>query len=98
MKRRIKLFTLIVLALMIFFVAHIFISTGFFRTIENKFDGDIVKKISLPGAEDITVSLTDSFAIISSTDRRGILPEGDRQDGLYYLELKSGKYKMTYLS
>ena len=96
--RHMKIFAMIVVILLISFVVYIFISTGFFRTIENKFEGEVVKKIMLPGAEDITVSLSDSFALISSTDRRGIYPENARRDGLYYLDLKSGNYEMTYLS
>ena len=95
---RAKITILILFALIIFFVTYIFITTGFFRTIENNFNGEIVKKIPVPGAEDIMVSLTDSFAIISSTDRRGIQPENERKDGLYYLDLKNGNYEMTYLT
>lgn len=96
--RRIKIITIIVLVLIISFVAYIFLSTGYFRTIENRFDGEIAKRISIPGAEDIMVSLTDSFALISSTYRRGIQPENERKDGLYYLDLRSGNYEVTYLS
>ena len=89
MMRRIKVFFIILLGLIVIFVLHIFVSTGFFREIENKFDGEILEKIALPGAEDIMVSLTDSFAIISSTDRRGIQSESDRRDGLYFMDLRN---------
>jgi len=78
MMHRVKIIILTLFALIICFVTYVFITTWFFRTIENKFDGKIVEKISVPGAEDIIVSLTDSFAIISSTDRRGFLPENKR--------------------
>lgn len=96
--RRIKIISIALFILLIFFVGNIFLSTGFFRSIENEFDGRIVKKIALPGAEDITVSMSDSFALISSTDRRGYRPYEDRKDGLYYLDLKSGNYDLIALS
>jgi arylesterase / paraoxonase len=96
--RRFKILILVVFAILFIFVANLLLSTGFFRTIENTFNGEIVKKIPLPGAEDITVSLTDSFALISSTDRRGFLPEEQRKDGLYFLDLKSDKYNLIHLT
>ena len=65
-----KKFLLLALIALLIFITHVFISTGYFRTIENKFEGELVKKIELAGAEDITVSITDSFALISSTDRK----------------------------
>jgi arylesterase/paraoxonase len=79
-------------------VANIFISTGYFRTIENTFEGDIVKKIELPGAEDITVSSTDSFAIISSTDRGIYPPDKDEIGGLYLMDLKNNEFTTTPLT
>ena len=86
------------LFLLLAFVAHIFISTGYFRTIENKFDGEIVKRIELPGAEDIIVSLTDSFAIVSSTQRGAYPPTKEEEGGLYFMELKSGAFKIDPLT
>ena len=97
MKRQKKVL-LFLLILLIAFVANIFISTGYFRTIENKFDGDIVKRIELPGAEDITVSLIDSFAIVSST-KRGIYPPKEEEiGGLYLLGLKNQDFVLTPLT
>ncbi|RLD29636.1 MAG: hypothetical protein DRI75_02715 [Bacteroidetes bacterium] len=96
--RLIKKIILIVLLLIIVFVVNILFSTGFFRTVENQFDGEIVKKIALPGAEDITISALDSFALISSTDR-GIFPPKDEDiGGLYFMELKSGTFKVKPLT
>ncbi|PTM11532.1 MAG: hypothetical protein DA407_01440 [Bacteroidetes bacterium] len=93
-----KKILLFILVLIVVFVANIFISTGYFRTIENQFDGDIVKHIELPGAEDITVSLSDSFAIISST-KRGVYPPTKVEiGGLYFMDLKSNTYNPVHLS
>lgn len=94
----VKKILLIVLVLLIIFVAHIFISTGYFRTIENRFDGEVIKRIELPGAEDITVSLTDSFAIVSSTKRGVYPPKKEEIGGLYLIDLKSNDYKVTPLT
>ena len=52
------------LILIVLFLFNVFWSTGFFRFFENKFEGEIFKQIKLKGAEDITVSHIDSFAII----------------------------------
>lgn len=96
--KRLKRILLFILILLIAFVANIFISTGYFRTIENKFDGDIVKKISIPGAEDITVSLSDSFAIVSSTKRGIYPPKEEETGGLYFLDLKDQGFSTTLLT
>jgi len=96
--RLLKKIILIVLVLIIVFIANILISTGFFRTVENKFDGEIVKKIALPGAEDITVSAIDSFALISSTNRGVFPPVEENKGGLYLMELKSGKFNIKHLT
>lgn len=96
--RLIKKIILIVFVLIIVFIVNVFISTGYFRTIENKFDGEIVKKIKLSGAEDINVSTIDSFAIISSTDRGVFPPVSEQYGGLYYMELKSGEFNIKPLT
>ncbi|MEE9407097.1 MAG: SMP-30/gluconolactonase/LRE family protein [Polaribacter sp.] len=84
--------------LLLLYIANIFISTGYFRTIENKFEGKILKEISLPGAEDIIVSKIDSFAIISSTARNKF-PNIDQEiGGLYFIDLKNTTYKPIHLT
>lgn len=85
-----------VLILLVLYVANIFISTGSFRTIENKFDGNILKEIKLPGAEDI--SIVDDFAIISSTARNKFPNTKQEIGGLYLLDLKSTEYKPIHLT
>ena len=94
-RKRILYAILILLAL---YIANIFISTGYFRTIENTFNGEILKKIQLVGAEDITISHLDSFAIISSTARKKIPHTEQETGGLYFLDLKSDTYKPIHLT
>ncbi|MBN4070244.1 SMP-30/gluconolactonase/LRE family protein [Olleya sp. AH-315-F22] len=96
--RLIKKILLFVLILLIVFVANIFISTGFFRAIENQFNGELVKTIAIPGAEDITVSVIDSFAIISSTDRGNFPPTEEEVGGLYFLDLKNDDFNIKPLT
>lgn len=83
---------------LLIFIANIFISTGFFRTIENKFEGEIIKKINLPGVEDIAISRKDSFAIISSTSGRALPSTNKEFGGLYYLDLKNDNYEPILLT
>lgn len=72
------------------YVAYILISTGFFRSIEPHFDGKILKKIPIVGAEDITLSRQDSFVIISSTERGNVYPAvKEEKGGLYLIDLKT---------
>jgi arylesterase / paraoxonase len=93
--KRISLFFLL---LLIGFVIHVLLSTGFFRTVENHFEGEILKKISLSGAEDILVSIEDSFALISATNRIGF-PMGVEEHGdLYFMDLKSGDFNIRSLT
>ena len=93
-----KKIALLILIIIFGFVVHIFISTGFFRTIENKFDGTILKKIPIVGAEDITVSFIDSFAIVSATARQSLPRTKEEFGGLYYLDLKSKEYTPIHLT
>jgi arylesterase/paraoxonase len=94
-KKRIFIATAILLLL---FVANIFISTGFFRPIENKFDGELIQKINIEGAEDITISKKDSFAIMSSTIRNKIPSTTQESGGLYFIDLKADSYNPILLT
>jgi len=93
-----KKIILIVLVLIIVFIANILISTGFFRTVENQFDGEVVRTIKLPGAEDITVSISDNFALISSTNRIAFPPTENEIGGLYLMDLKNESFKIKPLT
>ncbi len=96
MKLLLKIILITVLILMAF-IANVMISTGYFRTIENKFDGELVKEIALPGAEDIIISQTDGFALISSNDRSAT-NRADWHGGLYQMDLTSGRFQLTNLT
>jgi arylesterase/paraoxonase len=93
-----NIFFYAVVILLILFISNIFISTGYFRTIENKFDGKIVKKINIIGAEDITISRKDSFAIVSSTARNKRQNIEQEFGGLYLVDLKNDYFKLTHLT
>lgn len=84
--------------LLIVFVAHVLISSGFFRTIHPKFEGNILKKIALPGAEDIVVNSVDSFVVISSTDRSVFPRRSNEKGGLYWIDLKGDDYLPIHLT
>lgn len=83
---------LICTASILAFVLHTFISTGYFRNIENSFDGKILKKVKLYGAEDITINYKDSFAIVSSCYRKPFTKVNDSKNGLYFINLKDSTY------
>lgn len=90
--RTFKRIALILFILLLVFVSHVLISTGFFRTIEPQFDGSILKKISIAGAEDIMISKKDSFVLISSTERIRSATEDEEIGGLYLIDLRSKDY------
>jgi len=92
-----KVFGLI-LVLLLIYVFYIMSSTGYFRTIENQFDGKIVKKIAVPGAEDITISYDDQFALISSTARQDLRSGKASHGGLYYMNLKNNNFEAQLIS
>lgn len=79
--------------LLLIFIGHVLVSTGFFRTIEPKFDGKILKKIAIKGAEDIMISQSDSFAIISATNRIVYPPKSEEKGGLFLMDLKTNLFK-----
>jgi len=82
--RFLKIVALCLLVTVIVFVAHTLISTGFFRTIEPTFNGSILQKIHLKGAEDMTISYEDSIIFISATNRIVLPPKEEEKGGLYY--------------
>ena len=93
-----KRFFYAILFLIVLFVANIFISTGYFKTIENKFEGNIIKKVNLPGAEDIIVIKQDSFAIVSSTKGRALPKINKETGGLYFIDLKKRNFEPILLT
>jgi arylesterase/paraoxonase len=87
-----------VLILLLLFIGNIFISTGYFKTIKNNFEGEILQKIKIDGAEDITLSRKDGFAIISATARKKIPNKAQEFGGLYYIDLKMDNFKPIHLT
>ena len=87
-----------VLILLLLFIGNIFMSTGYFKTIKNNFEGEILQKINIDGAEDITISKKDSFAIISATARKEIPNTTQEFGGLYYMDLKTDNFKPIHLT
>jgi len=87
--KRVILFLFVVILL---FAVHSFVSTGYFRKINPQFDGKLIKKINITGAEDMMVSHTDSFLLISSTYRRKVQATKETNDGLYLIDLKDKNY------
>jgi len=96
--RLFKRLALILFILLLIFIAHVLISTGFFRTITPKFDGEILHKVALKGAEDIMISAADSFAIISATDRIITPEEPEGKGNLFLIDLKSDNYTPILLT
>jgi len=94
----VKKIIFIAITVLLIFVIYTLYSTGYFRTTENKFEGTILKKVPLPGAEDITISYIDSFAIISSTKRAVYPPKDKEYGGLYFLDLKNEDFTPLHLT
>lgn len=79
---------LILLTTLGLIVLYILQSTGFFKSIENRFDGDLLKKIEIPGAEDMQIDDDRNFLIISSDDRAALRDGHTRQGHLYKIDLQ----------
>ena len=86
--------------LMLFSISLVWLmySTGFFRTIDKKFDGNILKKVSIDGVEDITINQKEGFAIISSTKRKNLPPVEQENGDLYLIDLKNMESKPILLT
>jgi arylesterase/paraoxonase len=83
--------------LLLGYVLYIFVSTGFFRKIENTpFGGE--RRINLPGVEDIEISYEDNFLIFSSDDRVSHREGNSKQGHLYFYQRKSGKDSLVQLT
>ncbi|AXT56456.1 hypothetical protein D1815_12040 [Aquimarina sp. AD1] len=98
MKLLTKRIALSLLLILLIFVVHILISTGFFRSVENNFEGTVLKEISIKGAEDITVNISEGFALISSTNREIYPPIMEEKGALYFMDLKDNSFNLTNLT
>lgn len=80
------------------YVCHIFYSSGYFRTINYRFDGQLLTKVNIPGAEDMQADYEAGFMIISSDDR------ASRRDGksvpghLYKINLNDAEFNPIQLT
>lgn len=79
-------FFLGIVFILICYAFYIVYSSGFFRNITPYFDGEVVAKIAIPGAEDMQADLEAGFIIISSDDR------ASRRDGV---KVQGHLYKMS---
>ena len=98
MLKKIFAFLGLLLIILVGFVAYVMMTTGFFRDIENKFDGKLVTKIDIPGAEDFALSREDEFLIISSDPRRHDENGNPGKGGLYYMDLSKDSYEPQLLT
>ncbi len=99
MKKKLFLFFTVILLLAISFYGYsILKETGFFRTIENQLNGEVVASVDLAGAEDMTVSYTGEFLIISSDDRAYTRDSSKERGGIYWMNLKNEDFKVELLS
>ncbi len=80
---------LVILVLVLGFAFYIVYSSGFFRNIEPYFDGEVMAKIAIPGAEDIQADHEAGFIIISSDDRASRRDGVSRRGHLYKMKLDS---------
>lgn len=89
---------MVLLISLVGFVAYTLYSTGFFRSIQPAFEGEILKEIALNGAEDIMISREDSFVLISSTNRQIYPPQEEETGGLYLIDLSKGNDSLIHLT
>ncbi len=95
MKRFLSIIGVLTLFLIVW-ALYICATTGFFRSIENSYSGT-VEKVSVPGAEDFSISRKDGFLIISSDDRAARRDGRSFTSGLYYMDLNSTDRKPEFL-
>lgn len=88
----------IIVVFLIAFVANILISTGFFRTIENKSNYEIAAKIPIAGVEDLTVDRLDNFAIFISYPRAAERDGKPFETGIYFLDLNNENFQPKLIS
>ncbi|NKI32681.1 SMP-30/gluconolactonase/LRE family protein [Croceivirga thetidis] len=97
MRKRFIVLLAIVLVLGLY-ILYIFNSTGYFRKIENKMQGSILKEIPIAGVEDITVDEDDNFAIFISYDRAAERDGNPKRGGIYTMDLGDENLAVTALS
>lgn len=96
--KKILIAIFVLILFLLYYVFHIFYSSGFFRDIENAFDGTIEKQIQIFGPEDLQISYDDDFMLISSDDRASRRDGIRKQGNLYYINLKDSSLKPKKLT
>ncbi len=83
------LLTILAVLVLIIGSAALYITstTGYFSTTENYSAGKVIDTYTLYGAEDIAISRSDSFLIISATDRAQVQSDKAFVNGLYFVDL-----------
>ncbi|MFK7814085.1 MAG: hypothetical protein AB8B59_16425 [Maribacter sp.] len=97
MKRFKKIVGYALLAILVY-AGYVMFSTGYFRTIENTFDGEVVKEIKVAGAEDIIVIPESGVALVSASPRKEVLDVQQKLGGLYLVDLNSTDYSIKKLT
>lgn len=98
MLKKIAGFLGLLILILIAFVVYVMVTTGFFRNIENTFNGEQIKKINIAGAEDFAISYEDDFLIISSDPRRHDADGKPRNGGIYYMDLSDSQFEPKLLT
>jgi len=96
--KRLKKIVGYTLLIILIYVGYVMISTGYFRTIENTFDGQVEKKITIEGAEDIMAIPESGLALVSASPRKEELAVQEKRGGLYLVDLNSGDYAVKKLT
>jgi len=97
MKRLLKIIGYPLIGILIY-AAYVVVSTGYFRTIENTFEGEVVKKITITGAEDIMLIPEVGLALVSASPRKEVLDVQVKLGGLYLVDLNSKDYSVKKLT
>lgn len=88
----------IIIVSILAFAGHILISTGFFRSIENKSNYEITAKIPIAGVEDLTIDKDDDFAIFISYPRAAQREGQAFSTGVYFLDLTDNNFQPKKIS
>lgn len=96
--KRLKKITGYTLLCLLLYVGYVMVSTGYFRNIENDFDGEIVKEITIAGAEDISVIPEKGVALVSASPRKDALEVQENAGALYLVNLNSKDYQVKKLT
>jgi arylesterase/paraoxonase len=89
---------LLVITILVIYILNLFLTTGFFRKIENKFEGQVVKEIPVPGAEDLAISYEDHFILVSSDDRAAGRHGRPHRGGIYKIDLRQDPFSAKLIS